>query len=266
MIEANKEHLEKNLKYAGFGEGLYSELERQLTKGDHKFSIGFETEINKRKVEATLHFAKGDKSDLYFFNSYDMRTSREKNDETVQQTFYMSSKGNGVTVKEAYNMLNERYALRDNYTKEGEKYQAWQGLDMSGKNDKGQYERKSFHENFGYDIKEVLSYFPVKEMKQEDTAEHVIASLEKGNQQYVTMEKDGKEVKLFIAADPAHRTLAIHGTDGKKLNAERVNELMVKPDGKQVDKKEKTALLPKKEDNGLLKQKKSSPSKGMGVH
>lgn len=184
MNEKNFDYLKDNIRNHGFGENLATALEQQLRKGQTEFSLVHKTEVNKREMEATLYFKKSPDTDMYFFNKYDTRLKNEK-DETLAQTFYLN-KGWGVTLKEAYNLLNGRAVHKELADKQGEKYQAWIQLDFSVKDKHGNYERKQYHHNYGYDLKEALSYYPVKEMLKEDAAKMLVKSLERGNIQQVT--------------------------------------------------------------------------------
>ena len=281
MNEKNLEYLKDNLKYQGFGDTLNPELENQLKKGAEEFSLAFKTEVNKREMEATLHFRKSDSTDMYFFNRYDSRLKNEK-DETIAQTFYMNN-GSGITLKEAYNLLNGRAVHKELTNKEGDKYQAWVQLDFSAKDKNGNYERKQFHENYGYDIKEALSYFPIKEMLKEDDMKSLLRSLEKGNVQMVTLQIPEKDVKVFIEANPQYKTINLYDNRMKNLDKDQRKELMVTPkmkedkdqrqdqkqsldgEGKDGKKQGRGKKAGEGEDNGLVRKKREGSKKSLGV-
>lgn len=282
MIEKNLDYLKTNVRNHGFGEALGPEIEAQLARGATEFSLQHKTEVNKREIEATLHFGKSDKSELYFFNKYDVRLKNEK-DETMAQTFYIN-KGWGVTLKEAYNLLNGRAVYKELTPKEGDKYYAWVQLDFSAKDKHGNYERKQYHQNYGYDLKEALSYYPVKEMNKPEESQMLIKSLEKGNVQMVTLQLPDKEIKVFLEANPQYKTVTLYDNKMKRLDKEERQEMMKKPDLDESKSKEKTKDLgpeqqdgkkPEKQkgkgkgddlDNGLVKKNRTrSPGKGMSV-
>jgi hypothetical protein len=281
MNEKNFDYLKDNIKYHGFGETLNSLLEEQLKKGAAEFSLPFKAEVNKHEVEATLHFKKSDTTDMYFFNKYDTRLKNER-DETMAQTFYLNN-GSGVTLKEAYNLLNGRAVHKELINKEDQKYKAWIQLDFSAKDKHGNYERKQYHENYGYDLKEALSYYPLKEMMKEDAMKDLLKSLEKGNVQMVTMEIAGKDVKVFIEANPQYKGVNLYDNKMQRLEKDQRAELMKKTAMKEEPSKGQTQGLAgedkegkkqgkggKKnaasEDNGLVKKKRFDRGKGMGVH
>ena len=90
MNEKNFEYLKDNVKYQGFGEILFTNLEAHLRKGANEFSLVFKAQNQGKDIDATLHFKKSDTTDFYFFNKYDLRIEREKNRESVSQTFYIN--------------------------------------------------------------------------------------------------------------------------------------------------------------------------------
>lgn len=275
MNEQNLKYLQDNLKYNGFGETLHTELESQLQKGNAEFSLAYKATVNKTEMEATLHFKKSDTTDMYFFNKYDTRLQNEKN-ETMSQTFYIN-KGSGVTLKEAYNLLNGRAVHKELTNKEDQKYKAWVQLDFGAKDKNGNYERKQFHENYGYDLKEALSYYPIKEMLKEEDMKSLVRSLEKGNAQMVTIEVEGKDLKLFIEANPQYKNVNLYNGKMERLGQEQRQELMRKPEvkegkdlgmnqGKDKDQKQDAKKSVKRDAaDDLDVSKKKSRKKSMGV-
>lgn len=289
MNEKNFEYLKNSIRNHGFGETLAPDLEAQLKKGLAEFTLSFKTEVNKRDMEATLYFKKSPDTDMYFFNKYDTRLKNEK-DETLAQTFYLN-KGWGVTLKEAYNLLNGRAVHKELTDKQDQKYQAWIQLDFGVKDKHGNYERKQYHQNYGYDLKEALSYYPIKEMMKEDDMKSLIRSLEKGNVQMVTLETPGKDVKVFIEANPQYKTITLYNNKMQRMDQDQRQEMMVKPElreGKDKDQskeKNKDQEMGKEdqpekkqskgrrengnsaagEENGLVTKKRTSNKKGLGV-
>lgn len=284
MIEKNLDYLKSNVRNHGFGEDLGPALEEQLKKGTAEFTLSHKTEVNKREMEATLYFKKSDTTEMYFFNKYDTRLKNEK-DETVAQTFYINN-GWGVTLKEAYNLLNGRAVHKELTNKDNEKYQAWIQLDFSSKDKNGNYERKQYHQNYGYDLKEAVSFYPIKEMMKEQDAKDLVRSLERGNVQMVTIETPGKDVRVFIEANPQYKSINVYDNKMTRLGQERREELMKKPEVKEdkgkdqtkeksLDTEQQGEKKPGKgkgkekangEDNGLVKKTRTrSPGKGMGV-
>jgi len=304
------DYLSSKVKNHGFGETLGPEIEAQLTKGVTEFTLPYKTEVNKREIEATLYFGKSDKSDMYFFNKYDCRVKSEK-DETMAQTFYINH-GWGVTLKEAYNLLNgravekelvrklspeesaqfkaeqklppEQKGLPENW-KQAPTYKAWIQLDFAAKDQHGNYERKQYHQNYGYDLKEALSYYPIKEMLKPEDEKTLMKSLQRGNVQMVTVHAPGGDVRVFVEANPQYKSINVYDGNMKRHNQEKREELMKKPDmDKNVskDKSKEQSLGAEGQDgkksgkakkagggeegNGLVTKKRTrGEGKGMGV-
>lgn len=222
MNDKNFEYLKDNIKYLGFGEKLYAELENKMKQGKPEFQLKIETEFNKDKIGAVLHFTKSDKNDMYFLNSYDA-TLEKASKEQLSQTVYLN-KGQGITMKETYNLLNGRAVNTDLTNKAGEKYNAWIQLDLEKKNEKGNYETKQFHQNYGYDLMASLQKYPVKELMDEREKERLIASLQRGNLQVVTFQLNGSDQKMLIEANPQFKTINIYDKDMKLMQHESLKK------------------------------------------
>jgi hypothetical protein len=280
MNNENFQYLSDNLKYMGFGENLKTDLERNLSEGKADFQLHYKAEINKKPFEVAMNFRKSDSSDMYFFNNY--HASLEKgNGEKAEQTFYLN-KGKGVTGKEAFNLLEGRSVHKDLVTKEGQPYKAWMQLDFENKDKKNNFEVKQFHEKYGFDLKAAIEKFPITDLKEADKEKALMQSLQKGNVQSVTIEKDGSSHKMFIEADPQYKKVNLYDSNmnlmakesiekyqsvgqteaGKAVEEEMGNDkkkelkLEVKPEKEKLEKKNSTTLLPKKRE---------SSKKGLGV-
>ncbi len=279
MNNENLQYLKDNIKYMGFGENMYRELERNLGEGKSEFQLHFAAEINKKPFEATLNFRKSDSTDMYFFNNY--HASLEKNNgEKNEQTFYLN-KGKGVTAKEAYNLLDGRAVHKDLTTKEGQPYKAWIQLDFENKDKNNNFEVKQFHENYGYDLKAAVEKFSVAELSDPEKAKALMQSLEKGNVQSVTIEKDGSSHKMFMEADPQYKKVTLYDSNMKMVAKESLEQYKSGIDkgskevkeGQENDKKKELKQEPKSEKvkqekkNGqsLLPKKRESKGKGLGV-
>ncbi len=300
MIEKNLDYLKSNIRNHGFGETLGPELEAHLKKGATEFTLPYKTEVNKREMEATLYFKKSETTEMYFFNKYDTRLNSEK-DETMAQTFYINN-GWGVVEKDLVRKLDpdeakqfkeeqklppEKRGLPENW-KQSPTYKAWILLDFSAKDQHGNYERKHFHENYGYDLKEALSYYPIKEMMKADDEKMLMKSLERGNLQMVTVQAPGGDVRVFIEANPQYKSINVYDNKMVRLGQEKREELMKKPEmneGKEKgkDKSKEQSLGSEQQgekkhdkgkkndkangkDNGLVKKTRTrSSGKGMGV-
>ena len=76
----------------------------------------FSNHYDKDRLTANFHFRKSDNSEMYFLNKYDA-SLQKPGQEGRSQTFYLEN-GKGVTMKEAYNLLDGRSVNRDLKNKE----------------------------------------------------------------------------------------------------------------------------------------------------
>jgi hypothetical protein len=271
MNEKNYEHLKDNLKYLGFGEKLHEDLQKNLSEGKESFQLKFTTEINKKPFEAILNFRKSNTTDNYFLNSYQASLERS-NGQRMGQQFYLDD-GHGVTAKEAYNLLEGRAVHKELENKEGQKYQAWIQLDFSVKDKRDNYEVKQYYQNYGFDLKEAVSKFAVAELLDPEKEKSMLRSLEKGNMQAVTIEKEGMSHKMFVEANPQYKSVNLYDANFKRVQKESMHlytatekSNVVKEDKAQEIKQDtnKSAKQGVKE-GGEQQQKKTSRKNGMGV-
>lgn len=226
MNEQNFEYLKDHIKYMGFGEKLFPELEHQLKQNHTNFQLKFSTEVNKKSFEATLNFRKSDNTDMYFFNSYHASLKRS-NGETKDQVFYLT-KGKGVTAKEAYNLLEGRAVYKELSNKEGQAYKAWIQLDFSKKDKNNNHEVNQYHENYGYNLKDALSKYGIEDLKHPEKENSLLQSLQKGNVQSVTIEKEGKSLKIFVEANPQFKSINLYDDHMKRVQKQSIGQYQVK--------------------------------------
>lgn len=216
MNEENFEYLQKRVFYTGFGNNLDAALKDQMAKGEAVFTLVHNTQIGKDQVAATLHFSKSDRNDNYFFNRYDMLVVKDGKENPLTQSFEIRY-NNNMTFKQAYNLVNGRSVFKTfhknvnegteekpNWQPKGETYNAWRKLDPESIDDRGNMKYKQFTEAYGFDLQKALAEYPhpIKELETPETNERLIASLQDGNKQSVTVTIDGSEVTRFIDADP----------------------------------------------------------------
>jgi len=246
MNTQNLEFLKKTLLNLGFGEQVNAELEKNINKKVPEFALAAKHEFNQQKVDYTLHFKGGENLDNYFFNKFDSTLKKGKDTEE-NQTFYIN-KGNGVTAKEAFNLMEGRAVYKQLYNKEGEGYHAWLQLDNTNQTEKGNKEIKRFNENYGFDLDAVLKDKGIKELNTPEGTDNLFRSLKKGNTQQITVERNGEDTKYFIAASPQFKTVDLFDHQMKKIKREE----LLKPEqkqatGKKQGKQQKEELPAKKQ-------------------
>jgi hypothetical protein len=167
-------------------------------------------------VDFILHLSKGKSTNMYFFNNYSAGLKTEGNEMNRPQTFYIN-KGRSFTAKEAFNLLSDRAVNKELTNKGGVTYSAWVKLKPAeeGVQNKNR-EFQIFSENYGFDLKETLSRYPIREMETTEASDKLMNSLKKGNLQLVTFTERGGDIPKLIEANPQYKNLTIYHEDGKK--------------------------------------------------
>ena len=209
MNEQNFDYLARQLKFTGFGEDHRVELLEKMHSEEPVFTIGHQANFGTDHAEAELYFRKPDTGDVYFFNGYLLRLENEKMKETLAQSFRVG-RDFSVTLKEAYNLMKRRAIHKEITPREGEKYKAWIQLNFDETDDYGNYKFRIFHQNYGFDLRETLAGYPIRELENVESAQSLVRSLERGNMQSVTLMVEGKEEKMFIEASPQYKSLNLY--------------------------------------------------------
>jgi len=247
MNQQNFDYLKDQVKYTGFGDGLEKDLKEQLQKQAPEFQLAYRIKIGQDIAAVTLHFKKSDQSDLYFFNRYQLTLKPDQDPQQINQTFYIH-KGQNITLKEAYNLMNGRAVNKDLLNKEGKLYNAWLQLDFKQTEPNGNFKIKQFHQNYGFDLEAVLAKHPIRELKEEPEKSRLLESLQKGNRQAVTLIQEGKEQKYYIEANPRFKTINLYDGNLQRLNRNQAEKQTVKYSEKQET--QKTNLKPGQEPAG----------------
>ena len=121
----------------------------------------------------------------------------------------------------------------------------------------------------------------VAELNDPEKEKALMQSLQKGNVQSVTIEKDGSSHKMFIEADPQYKKVNLYDSNMKLVAKESIEKYQtvsttatkaVKEELGDDKKKElkhevkpEKEKLGKKNDKTLLPKKRESNKKGLGV-
>ena len=264
MNQKNLEYLKDQIKYTGFGEGLEEVLKQKIAKGQPEFKIPHQAQFGNDKVDSTLHFSKSQKTDMYFFNSYKVGIQKENNtDEAMKQTFFIN-KGNNITLKEAYNLMEGRSVNKDLTNKEGQLYNAWLKMDFKQSDDNGNFKIQQYHQNYGYDLEATLAKHPIKELENETYKSNLFDSLKKGNLQSATFQKEGSEQKQYIEANPRFKTINIYDSnmqrvDNRQSKTEKQSEAQSRS-AKQEHKGQEQPIADEAPDIPKAKKKRKRPT------
>ncbi|QXV64018.1 hypothetical protein INP83_13025 [Mucilaginibacter sp. 21P] len=231
MNTENLSYLQKQLLNLGFGEKLNQELKKNIEAGKKEFTLLTDQEYNKQQVDYTLYYKAGDNNEMYFFNKYDAALR----DKEMQQTFYIN-KGSGITAKEAYNLMEGRAVYKQLENLEGEKYHAWVVIDKENRTENGNFKLRPFTEGWNYKPERAIDKLDIVGIGEEGAREKLMRSLEKGNRHQVTAMKDGKEVKLYLEANPAEHRVNLTNWKGEAQQLEHYKKSEVKNEVKKGQK------------------------------
>jgi hypothetical protein len=243
MNTQNLSYLQKQLLNLGFGENMNAELEKQIQSKAPEFTLNTTQEYNKQNVDYALHYKAGEKDEMYFFNKYDASLNDTK------QTFYLN-KGSGITAKEAYNLMEGRAVHKELENLEGQKYKAWIILDKENKTENGNFKLRPFTDGWNYKPERAIDQLDIVGIKEPGNYEKLMKSLEKGNRHQVTAMKDGKEVKLYLEANPAEHRVNLTNWKGEAQQLEHYKKPELKAANKQAAKETQTQETSKKKSKG----------------
>jgi hypothetical protein len=222
MNEKNLESLEKQLLYSGMGEVPREELIKNLQEGKPEFQLQFQKQYGDDQAHAVLNFKKSGQSDNYFYNSFDLTVVEQGKVVSPSQNF-KTEYGNSYTMKEGYNLLMGRSAMKDFIKVDRENkdnnqaYQAWATLDFKNTDDKGNFkiEKKSTRD---FNLADTLNEYPIKELATPKYHEELLDSLYRGNRQSVTFINGEQEAKRYIEANPKFKTINVYDADLNRIS------------------------------------------------
>lgn len=218
MQNENLDFLKNNLKYLGFGDQANEHLQKEIASGKESFNIELVTKPKSpelkedQSVKYDLAFAKSKTSDNYYLNSYTAKLQGTDIKDAKEQSFTVHN-GNGVTAKEAFNLISGRAINKDITNTSNEKFNAWIKLNNS---EDGGHDKKYYNKNYGFDLEKVVDALGVK-FNENFTKDSVLKSLEKGNLQAVIVEKNNSAEQIYIAANPQFKKLDIYDKDLKPV-------------------------------------------------
>jgi hypothetical protein len=249
MNEKNYEYLSKQLQFTGFGDTtLQPQLKEAMQRGEAQFMLTHVPDFDKQHAAVTLHFKKSDTQDMYFFNRFNIVLKNPQQEEAMKQSFYINANQDNISLKEGYNLMHGRAVYKEMTPKEGEKYNAWVQLDFKNSDAGGNFKMRQFNDNYGFRLEEVLNKHPLKELGDPAIKDRLMESLQRGNRQSATMEKEGVSLKVFIEAAPQFKSLNFFTEKGNRLTPEMLHAAL--EPGEKKENNMKMARSAKEELNG----------------
>ena len=146
----------------------------------------------------------------------------------------IDNKEESFTAKEAINLLEGRSVkIEFNNPKTEQKETAFVKLDLAKeKNQYGNYDFQSFHQNYGVDTKEIVEKSNLVFDKPE-YKDNVIKSLEKGNVVKVKFELDDKVIEGKAVLNPQYKNLNLYDNDMNRINTNKPIQGLENENGQQ---------------------------------
>ncbi|HEV3324664.1 MAG TPA: hypothetical protein VG052_03640 [Puia sp.] len=211
MNSENLKFLNERLKYLGFKENtlLNQQLKERIVEELPAFELYTDEYFDHfTRLEAKLFFYKIDKKEIYVFDKYEATLYYDRDPGKEKKQTFRIIRGKGVTLKQAFNLLQGRSAYIDHVDFYEVAYETWANLDFEERDAWGNF--KLIEYRHGFDLEKVLEMYPIRELQTKETKESLIAALQRGNLHQVTFDQKAKpEVKL-ITADPGGKTIKIY--------------------------------------------------------
>jgi hypothetical protein len=213
--------LAKQLTETGFGDVVTAGLRTRMNKGDEQVEVPFRKWFDGDEVQGGLQLRKPERSDYYALDAFDIRLRKAGHTDWLQQTFQQS--GGAYTLQEAYNLMSGRPVYKQLEGTGVKPYEAWLKLDFDRKLENGNYARKYYHADDGFNLESVLNRYPVTELAEAGPRKELIETLKRGDLARVTMAgAEGVERKLFISPSIATRSLLVQDENGIRMSPEKL--------------------------------------------
>jgi len=224
----NIEFIKNQMTYLGFGDNAISgAFDKTVEQGNERFTLTVKPKdetLAGNRAQFDLEFNKSAQSDMYFFNTFKTTLFDKSENPLRAQTFHTNAT-KGVTAKESINLLEGR-AVKTVLNYNGEDSKVYTKLNFEETNKYGNFKYKTFNENYGVNIKEIIARSEAKSGLKIDnsTLDNFAKSLEKGNLVQSNFLLDTKEVTGYVALNPEFKNLDYFNRDLKKLNSRRLGD------------------------------------------
>jgi len=166
---------------------------------------------SKSVFTATLYFLKSqdrDRPDALW--KIDAAVRRIDDDSCERsQPFYINKNAPFYTLREAYNLLQGRYVLKDHPLKAGGVLRAWAHLDFEHTYFSGNYATNLYRGGRNYDVRTALQN-EFSDKKLDPVALITLAnSLEQGNRERTTIRGENGSEWVYVQANPKDRKIDI---------------------------------------------------------
>lgn len=253
QFQKNQESIQNKLKFMGFDEGLFKQLEAKMKEGKEEFSLHGSSAFGNDKMEAIINikYAEKDGKGQFFCNNY-IATLKAETDQSIM--VWVRNKGQNITFRESCNLINGRSVCKKFTPKDGAPYKAWVDPNPNDIDEKTGYPKLR---HFGYDFeaKEAVGRLPFKELGDPEALDKLVASIEKGNVPYATLVGNDREQRVYLEANPKSYTLNMYSDKGDRLDF---------PLKKEAQKYGQAPVDAKREEAAVLNESAPAYGKGQG--
>jgi hypothetical protein len=212
MNSNNFEKLVDQLKNLGFGKDtlLPQSLEALMRRGLFEFELFTEAFFDvDTKMEAKLYFVSTRTPGLYQFVKYRaLLRYAGKPDRDRVQTFYLRE-GEGISFREAFNLLQGRSVYKTLVNLSEEQYTAWVRINFDADKDAQNDYFYVYVNTEDFDLEKVLRKYPITDLAFDGIRESMINSIKRGNRYLATFRGPTKTQLICIEANPAENILNI---------------------------------------------------------
>lgn len=208
---------------------MIESLDSGLASGNQSFELYWEGIYQINKASAKIYFYKKIESDEYVALRYDASTQASTYPFEERKNSFILKDGKGITFREAYNLLQGRPIFKDFLTNSQVSYSAWLQLDFSARDISGNYVEVKYPGRPRFDLDKAVRMYPILELEDENDANELIWSLQRGDRVKVSFRKRRKIEKVLIEVNVKEKLLTIipmHVLDVKKIGKNNSDEDM----------------------------------------
>ncbi|WP_281631648.1 hypothetical protein [Flavobacterium luteolum] len=218
-LELNKKNLEDQLTKSGFHEA-YGKVLEHMQEQQLNFSVPVSYHISENeRLEYSLQFVK-DAQGAYQFDGFRSILHTDSSPSGRSAHYFKNEKSESFNASEAYEMLAGRAVLKSG---------TWKQFNFCDRDLNDNYRIHEFPEAYGYNVSSALRAVPLKNDDYE-TFESLADSLKKGRREEAVLLIQGREMKVFLEANPRFKTLTFYNDRMQKLSlAEIKNGCKISP-------------------------------------
>ncbi|WP_119789610.1 hypothetical protein [Flavobacterium anhuiense] len=206
-LELNKKVLEEQLVKSGFHEA-YGKVLENMQEQQLNFTVPVSYHISENeRLDHLLQFVK-DAQGAYQFDGFRSILHNDSSPSSRSTHYFKNEKTESFNAAEAYEMLAGRAVLKSG---------TWKQFNFYDRDLNDNFRMHEFPQAYGYNISNALRGIPLKNDDYE-TFESLADSLKKGRREEVVLLIEGREMKVFLEANPRFKTLTFYNDRTQKLS------------------------------------------------